>query len=174
MAQKIDFGGLLTDLFQEKVPIEEKVQERPKNKRDGADFSKALGEIFQAAQNDSGVDFSKTSEKNTGSTDINKAVISSLQACNLYVFMRKIVMERFGMGLDYSISDRNGNPIKSWFTIQEAIEAAESQGYRLSVTECKGYLEHLIKKRYIETDDYKYRRCVLWDKDMELYLQHYL
>ena len=163
MAQKIDFGGLLSDLFQGDMPIlvsktcfsgeqvfsglppEEKAQERPKNKRDGADFSKALGEIFQAAQNDSGVDFSKTSEKNTGSTDINKAVISSLQACNLYVFMRKIVMERFGMGLDYSISDRNGNPIKSWFTIQEAIEAAESQGYRLSVTECKGYLDSVVK-----------------------------
>ena len=169
MAQKIDFGGLLSDLFQGDMPIEEKAQERPKNKRDGADFSKALGEIFQATKNDTAVEFEERIKKST-----DKPNISSLQACNLYVFMRKIVMERFGMGLDYSISDRNGNPIKSWFTIQEAIEAAESQGYRLSVTECKGYLEHLIKKRYIETDDYKYRRCVLWDKDMELYLQHYL
>jgi hypothetical protein len=173
MAQKIDFGGLLSDLFQCDMPIEEKAQERPKNKKDGADISKALGEIFQAAKTTAVSDKQKP-EENTGSTDINKAVISSLQACSLYVFMRKIVMEHFGMGYDYAFKDRNGNPIKSWFTIREAIEAAESQGYRLSVTECKGYLEHLIKKRYIETDDYKYRRCVLWDKDMELYLQHYL
>lgn len=169
MAQKIDFGGLLSDLFQGDMPIEEKAQERPKNKRDGADFSKALGEIFQAAQNDSGVDFSKTSEKNT-----DKSNISPLQACNLYVFMRKIVMEYFGMGYDYAFRDREGKPIKSWFTIQEVIEAAESQGYRLTVTECKEYLDKLIKKRYIETDDYKYRRCALWDKHMEVYLQHYL
>ena len=93
-----------------------------------------------------------------------------LQACNLYEFMRKIVMEHFGMGRDYAFRDREGNPLKSWFTVSEAIEAAKSQGYELTITEARAYLDKLIKPGYIETDNYKYRRCAFWDKDMEKYL----
>ena len=42
MAQKIDFNGLLKDLFQGDMPVKESVQERPKNKKGGADFTRAL------------------------------------------------------------------------------------------------------------------------------------
>lgn len=161
MAQKIDFSGLLKDLFQEHVPIEEKVPERPKNERNGADFSKALGEIFKASENGEG--YEHKSEDN----------ISPLQACSLYVFMRKIIMEHFGMGYDYAFCDRKGTPIKSWFTIPETIETAKKQGYKLTNVEARAYLDMLIRQGYIETDNYKCRRCVFWDKRMEDYLQHY-
>ena len=98
----------------------------------------------------------------------------SLQACNLYDFMRKIVIEHFGMGRDYAFCDREGKPLKSWFTIPEAIEMAESLGYKLTITEARAYLETLIKQRYIETDNYKYRRRAFWDKQMEQYLRNTL
>lgn len=104
-------------------------------------------------------------------TEENKDMDSSLQACNLYVFMREIVMEKFGMSYDYAFRDKEGTPLKSWFTIADVIEAAKSQGYKLTVTDCKTYLDKLIKERYIETDDYKYRRCAFWDKRMENYLR---
>ena len=161
MAQSIDFNGLLKDLFQEKAPIEEKVQERSQNKVNGTDFSKALGEIYQA-------------ENSACYAHAKEANIPSLPACSFYVFMRQIVMEHFGMGYDYACSDRKGNPMKSWFSIPEAIETAKKQGYRLSVTECRAYLDELIKQRYIETDGYKYRRSAIWDKRMELFLQRHL
>ena len=162
MGKTIDFNGLLKNLFQEDVPIREKSHEHPQSKKNGADFSNALGEIF------------KSSKNNTVCEHMSEDNISPLQACNLYVFMRKIVMERFGAGNDYAISDREGIPLKSWFTIPEAIEAAKSQGYRLTVAEAKSYLDALIKQRYIETDNYKYRRCAIWDREMEKYLLHSL
>ena len=160
MSRTIDFDSLLNNLFQENTPIEEKVQGHPQCKRNGADISKALSEIFQA-------------ETNADDTHMHEDKISSLQACSLYVFMRKIVMGHFGMGYDYAFTDSKGTPLKSWFTIPEAIETARKQGYRLTVAECRAYLDGLIKQRYIETDGYKYRRCALWDKRMEVYLQRY-
>ena len=93
-----------------------------------------------------------------------------LQACNLYEFMRKIVMEHFGMGYDCAFSDREGTPLKSWFTVSEAIEAAKSQGYKLTVAEARTYLDKLMARRYVETDNHRYRRCAFWDKGMENYL----
>ena len=98
---------------------------------------------------------------------------SPLQACNLYVFMREIIIEHFGMGYDYAFSDRSGTPLKSWFTIPEAIETAENLGYKLTIAEVRAYLDNLIKQKYIETDNYKYRRCAFWDKEMEKYLRHH-
>ena len=160
MAQNIDFSALLKDLFNE--PIGEKEYNRTQPRRDGAEIPKALGEIFQSA------------ESSVKDKQANEANISLLQACSLYVFMRKIVMEHFGMVYDYAFSDSKGTPLKSWFTIPEAIETARKQGYRLTVAECRAYLDELIKQRYIETDDCRYRRCALWDKRMEVYLQRYL
>ena len=177
MGKTIDFNGLLNDLFQEDVPIREKSHEHPQSKKNGADFSMALDAIFQGKENCDVGNFT-TSTGNSACCgdmgDMNEADIFPLQACNLYVFMRKIVMERFGAGNDYAISDRNGIPLKSWFTIPEAIEAAKSQGYRLTVAEAKSYLDALIKQRYIETDNYKYRRCAIWDREMDKYLLHSL
>lgn len=161
MAQTIDFSGLLKDLFQGNVPIEKKVYDPPQPKKNGADFSRALGEIFQT----------ESTEKRASCVDIDKANALPLQACNLYIFMREIVMEHFGMGYDYAISDRAGIPLISWFTIPEAIEVAKSLGYKLTIAEARIYLEKLIKQKYIETDNYKYRRCAFWDKQMEKYLQ---
>ena len=160
MAQNIDFSVLLKDLFNE--PIGKKKHERPQPRRDGTEISKALGEIFQSA------------ESSAKDKQANEANISLLQACSLYVFMRRIVMEHFGMGCDYAISNSNGIPLKSWFTIPEAIETARKQGYSLTVAECRAYLDELIKQRYIETDGYKYRRKAIWDKRMEVYLRRYL
>lgn len=159
MAKTIDFGGLLKDLFREDMPIKENVQNAPQPQRNGADISKALGEIFQ------------TAEKSAGCERMNEDNNSSLQACNLYVFMKKIVIGNFGMGRDYAF-EIDGNPVKSWFTIPEAIEMAKSLGYKLTIAEAREYLEKLIKQRYIETDNYKYRRREFWDKDMENYLRH--
>ena len=160
MAQTIDFRRLLRDLFQGDMPIKEKVYEHPQPQKNGADFSSALGEIFQA----------KPTEKSASRADTSKANTPPLQACNLYVFMRKIIMENFGMGYDYAI-EINGKPLQSWFTIPEAIEVAKSLGYELTIAEARRYLEKLIQQKYIETDNYKYRRCAFWDKHMEKYLQ---
>ena len=142
MAQIIDFNGLLKDLFQENVPIGENEQKHPQTKRNGA-----------------------------GCEHMNQDNNSPLQACNLYMFMREIIMEHFGMGYDYAFRDRDGNPLKSWFTIPEAIETAKSLGYKLTIAEAREYLDKLIKQRYIETDNYKYRRRAFWDKDMENFLK---
>ena len=159
MAQIIDFNGLLRDLFQEDLPVGENLQKHPQAKRNGADFSRALGEIFQ------------TERKSADCEHMNQDNNSPLQACNLYVFMREIIIEHFGMGYDYAFKDRYGNPLKSWFTIPEAIETAKSLGYKLTIAEAREYLDKLIKQRYIETDNYKYRRRAFWDKDMEKYLR---
>lgn len=171
MPQTIDFDSLLKVLFQEDVPIEEKLQEHPQPKRNGADISRALGEIFQTEEK---IDVSKLDTSTTsgaGCERLNEDNNSSLQACTLYVFMKKIVMGHFGMGRDYAI-EIDGKPVKSWFTIPEAIETAKSLGYKLTIAEAREYLDKLIKQRYIETDNYKYRRRVFWDKDMENYLRH--
>lgn len=143
MSKTIDFNGLLKDLFQEDVPIREKLQGYPQP--------------------------NQAEKRSTDYASMIEGNISPLQACDLYVFMRKIIIEKFGMGYDYAISDREGIPLKSWFTIPEAIEAAKSQGYKLSVSEARAYLDELIKQRYIETDNYKYRRCALWDERMKKY-----
>lgn len=167
MAQSIDFNGLLKDLFQEPAPIEKKVQRYTKPQKNSAAISKALGELFQTAENSDVEKFSTSTERTHSS---NEANVSFLQACNLYVFMRKIVMECFGMGHDYAVVDRKCIPLKSWFSIPEAIEAAERQGYRLTVADCRAYLDELIRQRYIETDGYKYRRSMIWCEQMESYL----
>lgn len=178
MAQAIDFGSLLNDLFQGDTPVkEEKVQERSRIRRHDTDFSKILSEVFETEKTLNVADLStptenSPTENSAECADIKEDNTSSLEACNLYVFMRKIVMEYFGMGHDYAFTDRAGNPIKSWFTIPEAIETAKSQGYRLTIPEAREYLNRLIDKRYIETDNYKYRRCAFWNKQMEDYLQH--
>lgn len=160
MPKNIDFNSLLEDLFQEDMPVKEKVYRTPQTKKDGACFSRALSEIFLAG------------ERGADNTDKNEANNSLLQACSLYAFMREVVMECFGMGYDYAISDRNGMLLKSWFTIPEVIEAAESRGYQLTIACAREYLERLIKQRYIETDNYRYRRCAFWDKRMEKYLRY--
>lgn len=98
------------------MPIEEKLQERPQPKRNGADFSRALGEIFKAEEKIDVVNFSTSTANGAGCEHMNEDNNSSLQACNLYVFMKKIVMGHFGMGRDYAI-EIDGNPVKSWFTI---------------------------------------------------------
>lgn len=160
MAQTIDFNGLLKDLFQGDMPVKESVQERPKSKRGGADFTRALDEIFQS---------DTPCENSEYCAVMKESNISPLQACNLYVFMKKIIMEHFGMGYDYAI-EIDGQPVKSWFTITETIETAKSLGYFLTVAEARKYLDTLIAHRYIETDNYKYRRCAFWSKEMEKYL----
>lgn len=154
MPKTIDFGGLLKDLYGTPAPIKENVQERPTPRINGADFSQALGEIFQTETAPS-------------------ADFSPLQACSLYVFMRSIVMEHFGMGYDYAITDRNGTPLKSWFTIPEAIEVAEKLGYKLTVSEARAHLDQLIGQKYIQTDNIRYRRCAFWDGEMESYLRRF-
>ena len=78
-------------------------------------------------------------------------------------------MEHFGMGYDYAI-EIDGQPVKSWFSIAETIETAKSLGYFLTVAEARKYLDNLIAHRYIETDNYKYRRCDFWSKEMEKFL----
>ena len=173
MAHKIDFSGLLKDLFQEHVPIEEKVQERPKNERNGADFSKALDAIFQGKENCDVKKFITSTKNSTDCEHMRENNFFPLQACSLYIFMRKIIMEHFGAGYDYAFVDRKGTPLKSWFSIPDLIETAKSLGYKLTIAECRAYLDMLIKQRYIETDNYKYRRCAVLDKRMEDYLQHY-
>ena len=173
MPQTIDFDSLLKVLFQEDVPIEEKLQEHPQPKRTGADISRALGEIFQTEEKIDVVNFSTSTANGVGCERLNEDNNFPLQACNLYVFMKKIVMWHFGMGRDYAIQDLEGKPLKSWFTIPEAIETAKSLGYKLTISEAREYLDKLIQQRYIETDGYKYRRRVLWDKDMEEYLRNH-
>ena len=42
--------------------------------------------------------------------------------CDLEKFV-KVIAEKFGMGYDYAIKDRQGKPLKSWFTLQEALTA---------------------------------------------------
>ena len=143
MIKTIDFGELLNELFQEETPIRENEHEPPME------------------------------EKSTEYAPTNEANNSLLQACSLYIFMREIVMNHFGMGYDYAFNDWEGNPMKSWFTIADVIEMAKSQGSRLSVAEAKAYLDKLIKQGYIETDNYKYRRCALFDERMEEYLRRY-
>lgn len=166
MPLAIDFDKLLDNLFQAKTntPVKEKVQEAPKVKRNGADIiNKALNELFQPEK-----------DSNASDTHINEAEPSSLQACNLYVFMKKIVIGHFGMGYD-DVIEIDGHLVKSWFTIPEAIDMAEKIGYRLTVAEARAFLDTLINKRYIETDNYKYRRCEWWDGkgEMERYLLRY-
>lgn len=173
MAKTIDFSELLKDLFQADMPIEEILQERPQPKRNGADISRALGEIFKTEENYSVEKFPTSTISGAGCERLNEDNNSSLQACNLYVFMKKIVMWYFGMGRDYAIQDLEGKPLKSWFTIPEAIETAKSLGYKLTISEAREYLDKLIQQRYIETDGYKYRRRVFWDKDMEEYLRNH-
>lgn len=172
MAKTIDFDGLLKDLFQENVPVKENVQEVSQAKRNGADFSKALGEIFQTEKKYNIGNSEVETENSAGCEHMNEDNNSSLQACNLYIFVRQIVMECFGMGYDYAFEDRNGTPMKSWFTIPEAIEAGKKQGYKLTIAEVRIYLDKLIEKRYIETDNYKYRRRVFYDS-MEKFLKQY-
>ncbi len=73
------------------------------------------------------------------------------------------------MGYDYAI-EINGEPVKSWFTIPEVIEIAKNQGYELTTAKARAFLDKLISKRYIETDNYKYRRREFWNKKMEDFL----
>ena len=148
MAQFVDFDGLLNDLFQGNEPIKENEPISPQTQKDNADFSKALSDIFQASES-----------SNT----------PSLQECSLYVFMKGIIMQKFGMGYDYAI-EINGEPVKSWFTIPELIEIAKNQGYELTTAKARAFLDKLISKRYIETDNYKYRRREFWNKKMEDFL----
>ena len=202
MPLAIDFDKLLDNLFQAKTntPVKEKVQEAPKPKRDNADIHKALEELFskrdtpveenvrntlrdKKIEADPSVKLSKGLHELFRKDGENEAVKSptsteaepsSLQACNLYVFMKKIVIGHFGMGYD-DVIEIDGHLVKSWFTIPEAIETAEKIGYRLTVAEARAFLDTLINKRYIETDNYKYRRCEWWDGkgEMERYLQRY-
>ncbi len=172
MPKTIDFDGLLKDFFQADMPIEKNVQECPQPKKNSVDFSKALGEIFKTEGKIDVEKFITSTANSAGCADMDGDNNSLLQACTLYVFMRKIVMGKFGMGVDYAI-EIDGERVKSWFTIPEAIEAAKSLGYKLTIAEARAYLDKLIKQRYIETDNYKYRRRLFWDKDMECFLRKY-
>lgn len=171
MPKTIDFDGLLKDLFQADMPVEKNVQECPQRKKNSADFSKALGGLFKTERKIDVEKFTTSIANSAGCADMNGDNNSPLQACSLYVFMRSIVMEHFGMGYDYAFFNRAGKPMKSWFTIPEAIEIAKSLGYRLTIAEAREYLDKLIQQRYMQTDNYKYRRCAFWDKGMEAYLK---
>ena len=169
MPLAIDLDKLLDNLFQAKAntPVKEKVQEVPKPKRGNTDIiDKALDNLFRKDK------LKSEGSSSASDTHINEADIPSLQACNLYVFMKKIVIGHFGMGYDYVI-EIDGHLVKSWFTIPEAIEMAKKIGYRLTVPEARAFLDTLINRRYIETDNGRYRRCAFWDKKMENYLLRY-
>lgn len=151
-AQNGDFSDLLDSLF-DSVPVKEKKEPESKSA-----FTVSLDDFFTG----------------TDTADIPEAAesgsFSLLQACTLYDFMRRIVIDHFGMGYDHAFTGWTGEPLKAWWTVAEAIEMAECQGFRLTAKKLTVYLDKLIQQKYIEVRDGLYRRCAFWDKEMERWL----
>ena len=92
-----------------------------------------------------------------------------LKHCSLKDFVFNVLQYSFGMGHDYAFNDENGKPLKSWFTVQEAVEAAQARGYSLLDTQAQAYLDILLSKKFEgipyfekreELSGVQYRRCV--------------
>jgi len=160
-ARNGDFSELLDTLF-DSVPVREKKEPEIKSA-----FTVSLDDFF------TGTDTAPIAN-GEAAADIHEAGESgsnfSLQACSLYDFMRRVVIDHFGMGLDYAFTGWNGEPLKAWWTVAEAIEMAEGQGFRLTAEKLTVYLDKLIQRKYIEVRDGLYRRCAFWDKEMDRWL----
>lgn len=91
--------------------------------------------------------------------------------CNVYNFMR-IVIDHFGMGYDYAFTGWNGEPLKAWWTIDDAVDMATLHGYDLTADMAEKYITMLTRQRYIESKSGGvYRRCAFWDMVMERWLR---
>lgn len=86
-----------------------------------------------------------------------------LKGCSLRVFVESVINTCFGMGNDYAITDKAGTPLKSYFTVKEAMQAAKLRGYYLSSHDTEKYLDYLVEKGYFEKregEKVEYRRRV--------------
>lgn len=79
-------------------------------------------------------------------------------SCDLGNFV-KVIAEKFGMGYDYALKDRQGKPLKSWFTLQEALTAVSESGYELSERQAKSFLTRLVNRKKFERKGELFRRC---------------
>ena len=80
----------------------------------------------------------------------------SLKLCTLKDFVKKVIIHKFGMGNDGAM-----NGLKSWFTVQEATDAAISCGYDCTVKQAQNFLDDLVGRRYFERKGDLYRRCAI-------------
>ncbi len=83
-----------------------------------------------------------------------------LKACGIWEFVKEVIIQCFGMGYDYAIQDLEGKPLKSWFTVEEAVEGARGKGYEITPLQAQRYLADMAEKRLFEYKGGKYRRRV--------------
>ena len=89
-----------------------------------------------------------------------------LKPCGARAFVKEVLMWSFGAGYDYAIQDLNGKPLKSWFTVEEAVEAAREKGYDISISQAARYLSDMAGKGYYEYEGGKYRRHFAFFRDI--------
>ncbi len=163
--ENANFDTLLDSLF-DSVPVKEKEPVFSKSESNNSAFTVLLDDLFTGNEES----YTAVSDTITTNPEIHETDALPLQACNLYSFMRRIVIDKFGMGLDYAFIGWEGEPLKAWWTLNDVLDMAKTQGYSLTAEQATRYLDNLIRRRYIETKDGKYRRCAFWDKSMENYL----
>ena len=90
------------------------------------------------------------SDKKTDFSEPLKENISSYRQCNLKDFY-SVIRLSFGMGIDYAMKDDNGTPLKSWFTIDDVVNALKEKGFLLMAGQARNYLEDFVRQNYFET-----------------------
>ena len=82
---------------------------------------------------------------------------TGLKHCGARAFVEKVLMWSFGMGYDYAI-EIDGQKVKSWFTVEDAVEEARKKGYEITPLQAHSYLSYMAERRYYEYEGGKYRR----------------
>ena len=95
-----------------------------------------------------------------------KVITPILKPCSCSEFVGNVIRLAFGMGKDYAMKDDNGNYLKAWFTVDEAVEAASAKGYTISKQQAQAYLDFCVKENYFKVKDTlegrKYQRRNWW------------
>ena len=81
-----------------------------------------------------------------------KVISPVLTPCNRRDFIEKVLVKRFGMGSvnskDYEMKSFDGVLMKSWITVDEAVQAASLEGYLISKKQAQAYLDFCVNHKY--------------------------
>ena len=73
-----------------------------------------------------------------------------LRECGCVEFAVDVITQSFGMGYDYAMNF-DGVPVKSWFTLEDALAACKEKRFALDETQAKQYLNRLVQEKILET-----------------------
>ncbi len=73
-----------------------------------------------------------------------------LRECGCVEFAVDVITQSFGMGYDYAIKI-DGVPVKSWFTLEDALAACKQKGFAMDKAQAREYLRRLVAGKILET-----------------------